>query len=67
MPYLPQHCLYFLPLPQEQGSLRPTLGPIRTGRAFSTAAAAWLTMSLGRGWFSVAAVSTVGSVKALAV
>lgn len=20
---LPQHCLYFLPLPQEQGSLRP--------------------------------------------
>ena len=25
--YFPQHCLYFFPLPQGQGSLRPTLGP----------------------------------------
>ena len=44
--FLPQHCLYFLPLRQGQGSLRPTFGPIRTGLAFSTAAAASLTMSL---------------------
>src|SRR5437870_4571759 len=42
----PQHCLYFLPLLHGQGSLRPTLGPARTGRAFSTAAAASLTISL---------------------
>src|ERR1700690_2465052 len=45
--YRPQQCLYFLPLPQGQGSLRPTLGPVRTGLAFSaTAAAASLTTSL---------------------
>ena len=25
--YLPQHFLYFLPLPQGHGSLRPTFGP----------------------------------------
>ena len=44
----PQHCLYFLPLPQGQGSLRPTFGPVRTGLAFSAAAAAAsLTTSLG--------------------
>src|ERR1017187_455275 len=44
----PQQCLYFLPLPQGQGSLRPTFGPERTGLAFSfTAAAASLTTSLG--------------------
>ena len=43
---MPQQCLYFLPLPQGQGSLRPTFGPTRTGLAFSTAAAASLTMSL---------------------
>lgn len=47
--YLPQHCLYFLPLPQGHGSLRPTFGPVRTGLAFSTAAAASLTTSLGFG------------------
>ena len=28
---LPWHCLYFLPLPQGQGSLRPTLGPAMMG------------------------------------
>jgi hypothetical protein len=45
--YRPQQCLYFLPLPQGQGSLRPTFGPVRTGLAFSaTAAAASLTTSL---------------------
>jgi len=36
----PQQCLYFLPLPQGQGSLRPTFGPVRTGLAFSATAAA---------------------------
>src|SRR5579859_4583674 len=45
----PQQCLYFFPLLHGQGSLRPTLGPARTGRAFSTAAAASLTMSLPLG------------------
>src|SRR6266480_4704789 len=44
--HLPQHCLYFLPLPQGQGSFRPTLGPVRMGLAFSCAAAASLTTSL---------------------
>lgn len=44
--YFPQQCLYFFPLPHGQGSFRPTLGPARTGLAFSTAAAASLTMSL---------------------
>src|SRR6266404_4760807 len=44
--YFPQQCLYFLPLLQGQASLRPTLGPARTGLAFSIAAAASLTMSL---------------------
>src|SRR5687768_15848898 len=43
---LPQHCLYFFPLPQGQGSLRPTFGPTRTGLAFVTASAASLTISL---------------------
>src|SRR5207247_179195 len=43
--YFPQQCLYFFPLLQGQGSFRPTLGPVRTGLAFSTAAAASLTMS----------------------
>src|SRR3982751_3991012 len=33
---LPQQFLYFLPLPQGQGSLRPTLGPPRrTGRSMA--------------------------------
>src|SRR5437867_11445124 len=45
-PNLPQHCLNFLPLPQGQGSLRPTLGPVRTGLALETASLASLTMSL---------------------
>src|SRR5437016_13931904 len=44
--HFPQQCLYFLPLLQGQGSLRPTLGPERMGLAFSIAAAASLTMSL---------------------
>ena len=44
--YLPQQCLYFFPLPQGHGSLRPTLGPVRMGLAFSTASAASLTTSL---------------------
>src|SRR6185503_2190703 len=48
-PFLPQHCLNFLPLLQGQGSLRPTLGPTRMGLAFSIAAAASLTISLGLG------------------
>ena len=45
----PQQFLYFLPLPQGQGSLRPTFGPVRTGLALawaSAAAAASLTTSL---------------------
>jgi hypothetical protein len=44
--YFPQHCLYFFPLLQGHGSLRPTFGPERTGFALSAAAAASLTMSL---------------------
>ena len=28
--FAPQHFLYFLPLPQGQGSLRPTFAPERT-------------------------------------
>src|SRR5262245_28433020 len=44
--YFPQQCLNFLPLWHGHGSLRPTFGPVRTGRAFSTAAAASLTISL---------------------
>src|SRR5437868_4865044 len=47
--HFPQQCLNFFPLPQGQGSFRPTLGPTRTGLAFSTAAAASLTMSLPLG------------------
>src|ERR1017187_8960722 len=47
--FFPQHCLYFFPLPHGQGSFRPTLGPTRTGLAFSTRAAASLTISLPRG------------------
>src|ERR1035438_4816168 len=52
--YFPQHCLYFLPLPQGHGSLRPTFGPVRTGLALalacaSTALAASLTTSLALG------------------
>lgn len=36
----PWQCLYFLPLPQGHGSLRPTLGPLRTiGVAVATAVA----------------------------
>src|SRR5579859_7231136 len=45
--YLPQHCLYFLPLWQGHGSLRPTLGPVRTGLALAWASAA-LAASLTR-------------------
>ena len=33
--YFPQQCLYFLPLPQGQGSFLPTLTPLRTGRRWS--------------------------------
>lgn len=47
--YLPQHCLYFFPLPQVHGSFRPTFGPVLMGFAFSTAAAASLTTSLALG------------------
>src|ERR1035437_10024039 len=50
--HFPQQFLYFLPLPQGQGSLRPTFGPVRTGLALarsSTACAASLTMSLALG------------------
>jgi len=46
--YFPQQCLNFFPLLQGQGSLRPTLGPTRTGLAFSNAAAASVTRSLPR-------------------
>src|SRR5262249_2363351 len=35
---VPQHFLYFLPLPQGQGSLRPTLAPVRTGLGASACA-----------------------------
>src|ERR1039458_5599682 len=52
--YLPQQFLYFLPLPQGHGSLRPTFGPVRTGLALalacaSAAPAASLTTSLALG------------------
>jgi hypothetical protein len=43
---LPQQCLYFLPLWQGQGSLRPTFGPVRTGGGLEMASAASVTMSL---------------------
>jgi hypothetical protein len=46
IPYAPQQFLYFLPLPQGHGSLRPTFGILRTGLAFACAAAASLTTSL---------------------
>jgi hypothetical protein len=52
-PFFPQQCLYFFPLPQGQGSLRPTLGPVRIGLDLALAAAAAaasvasVTMSLG--------------------
>src|ERR1017187_2364780 len=47
--YRPQQCLYFLPLPQGQGSLRPTFGPVRLGLGLSLESwsAASLTTSLG--------------------
>src|SRR5258708_19413481 len=47
--YFPQHCLYFFLLPQGQGSLRPTFGPVRLGFGFSLErwSAASLTTSLG--------------------
>src|SRR5690348_14837623 len=48
--YFPQHCLYFLPLPQGHGSLRPTFGPVRLGFGFETSSAAWLTISLALDW-----------------
>ena len=46
--YFPQQFLYFLPLPQGHGSLRPTFGPDSLGFGFSfeTSSAAWLTTSL---------------------
>jgi hypothetical protein len=49
--YRPQQFLYFLPLPQGHGSLRPTFGPTRFGFGFSleTSSAAWLTTSLAFG------------------
>ena len=37
---LPWQCLYFLPLPQGQGSLRPTLGACRSTGSAGFAAAA---------------------------
>src|SRR5512142_2825810 len=37
--YLPWHCLYFLPLPQGHGSLRPTFSPTWTGCGFPARAA----------------------------
>ena len=43
--HFPQHCLNFFPLPQGQGSLRPTFGPVRIGCAFDTASLASLTTS----------------------
>src|SRR5271155_3537744 len=45
-PFFPQHCLYFFPLPQGHGSLRPTLGPLRMGLALAIASLASLTKSL---------------------
>ncbi len=46
-PFLPQQCLYFFLLPQGQGSLRPTLGPLRTGLGFGQwRSVASVTMSL---------------------
>ncbi len=37
---LPWQCLYFLPEPQGQGSLRPTFCPTRTGLFFGASATA---------------------------
>src|SRR5690606_4125974 len=37
---LPWQCLYFLPLPHGQGSLRPTLGTAASGTAWRVAASA---------------------------
>ena len=47
--YRPQHCLYFFPLLHGQGSLRPTLGALRTGLVLDTASVASVTMSLALG------------------
>src|SRR5262245_6453703 len=47
-PFFPQQFLYFFPLWHGQGSLRPTLGPVRTGRALASASFASLTTSLAR-------------------
>src|SRR5258705_4276213 len=70
--YFPQQCLNFFPLPQGHGSLRPTLGPARTGLAFSMAAAASLTMSLpccgpARGFFAAESDPVVVPPNALVV
>src|SRR6476620_8674830 len=52
-PFLIQHCLHFLPLPQGQGSLRPTFGSkLRIGSIFlsasvpAMAACCWRSISL---------------------
>ena len=47
--YRPQHCLYFFPLLHGQGSLRPTLGALRTGLVLETASVASVTISLALG------------------
>src|SRR5690606_22653456 len=41
----PWPCLYFLPLPQGQGSLRPTLGPSRVTGVCAAASWAWRACS----------------------
>ena len=44
--YRPQHSLYFLPLPQGQGSLRPTLASDLAGFLAEEAESEWLVTSL---------------------
>jgi len=44
--YLPQHSLYFLPLPQGQGSLRPTLASDLAGFLAEEAESEWLVTIL---------------------
>src|SRR5262245_17456989 len=67
--YLPQHALYFLPLPQGQGSLRPTRGVARTGRVFSNTSAASDTTLLASptGWEFEFEELSAGSPNAAAV
>ena len=57
--YFKQHCLYFLPLPQGQGELRPTfrvLGVLATGLGRSEG----IMLSAGRPACSASAIIFIG-------